>query len=150
MNDDVIEDRFTPDEIGELLKGERTFAFFTEAADWPVFADFRGDAERAGLAIGECRFRWTRRHKPSVQMKTLFIACAEGAWRFGKAAFVVRARNLGRLRDIDWPDRALAELMGRTPVEVAAYLRRERRTWQISRLQRLRKQQKRRFTPRSW
>jgi hypothetical protein len=150
MQDEVIEHRFTPSEIIELVQNKRSLAFFTEASDWPAFDEFREDAENAGLVTGECRFRWTRRHKPSVQLKTLFMARPEGAWRFAKAAFVVRTRNLGRLPDIDWPDRVLADLMGRSPVEVAAYLRRERRAWQISRLQRLRKQRKRRFTPRSW
>lgn len=148
--DDVIEHRFVPSEIIELMHGRRSLAFFTEAADWYALDEFREDAERAGLVTGVLRQTWKRRGKPPVRLKTLFIAKADGAWRFTKAAFVLRARNAGSLRDIDWPDRVLAELMGRTPVEVAAYLRRERRSWQISRLKRLRKQRKRRFTPRSW
>lgn len=150
MQDEVIEYRFTPSEIIELVQGTRSLAFFTEAADWSVFDEFRADAESAGLVTGECTSIHRQRHRLPIRLKTLFIARPDGAWRFGKAAFVARVRSAGRYRDIDWADRMMAELIGRTPVEVAAYLRRERRSWQQSRLQRRRKQRKRRFSPRSW
>ncbi len=150
MSDCVIEERFTPEEIDELLQGSRTFAFFTEAADWPQLDDFREDAEAAGLVTGCCLATLKRRHKLPIRLKALFIARSEGAWRFAKAAFVTRVRWVGCHPDIDWPDRMMAELIGRTPSELRAYLRRERRWWQIQRLKRRRKQKKRVFTPRSW
>ena len=52
MQDEVVEHRFTPSEIVELVQRKRALAFFTEAQDWLGFTEFAEDAVSAGLVTG--------------------------------------------------------------------------------------------------
>ncbi len=142
---DPEEDDVFP-EFLDFERGWRKLAFFYDPLPEGGFIP-RGRIGRevaAGRLVAKEMRIWSHHRGHEARwIAVVFVTPPGETWRLGKAMRITRILHGGKPRDRDWPDRAMAELIGYSVASIRVYLARGQALNRRWRLERLRKQRRR-------